>query len=451
MRSLFLWTALLAALLWCGCSTVREARAVQRNEPKRRHAGEFTMPAVQAGVKAGSTLTLAELEQIALKCNPAVRQADLAAARAMLALSDARSGYWPTSSLSAGHQRSTHNTNPHRETTRNTGNYNGSLSFNILIYDFGETAAAVRSAQEALSATEEQCRAARLDAVYNVRRYFFALKRAFDLHQVAVEAVQQYKEHLDQVKAKFEVGTGLSYDVTKAEVDYNQALLTEITAANTVQVGWANLNQALGLAENPEYKLGDWKLKEYGEDTDALMKTARAQSPRLKAIEFQIAGASADLDKAIAALYPTFSLSFSGSVSGHDPGLPWLWNLALGLTGTANLFNGGRDMRAIEARAIALRVARSQYAEREQAIFRNLREAVLTMQRARRQFEVAKIAEKSAKENLDIVNEKFNYGKASSIERTDAQVAHSKSKAEVVTARFDLEEAQAALANILGE
>ena len=451
MRSLVLWTAALAAAFLCGCSTVREARAIQRNEPKLRHAGEYTMEAVQAGVKTGSTLTLAELEQIALKCNPAVRQADLAAARAMLALSDARSGYWPTSSLSAGHQRSTHNTSPHRETTHNTGNYNGSLGFNILIYDFGETAAAVRSAQEALSAAEEQCRAARCDAVYNVRRYFFALKRAFDLHQVALESVTQYKEHLDQVKAKFEVGTGLSYDVTKAEVDYNQALLTEITAANAVQIGWANLNQALGLAENPEYNLGDWKLKQYGDNTDKLMETARAQSPRLKAIEFQIASASADLDKAIAALYPTFSLSFSASVSGHDPGLAWLWNLALGLTGTANLFNGGRDMRAIKARAIALRTARSQYAEREQAIYRNLREAVLTMQRAKRQFEVAKIAEKSAKENLDIVNEKFNYGKASSIERTDAQVAHSRAKAEVVTARFDLEEAQAALANILGE
>ena len=64
MRSLFLWMAALASAFLCGCSTVREARAVQRNEPKLRHAGEYTMPAVQAGVKEGSTLTLAELKEV---------------------------------------------------------------------------------------------------------------------------------------------------------------------------------------------------------------------------------------------------------------------------------------------------------------------------------------------------------------------------------------------------
>ncbi len=441
---------LILSFLVTSCSTVKEARRVQR-EPSAQLPGEYTVKVVDSGLVPGSTVALAELEAIALRCNPSVLQADLNVESAVLSLANAKAGYMPTLNLSAGHNRSTANTNTHRQTTRNSGNYSGGLNFSLLLYDFGKTSAAVAQAQQELLAAEEERRGTRNLVVYNTRKAFFQLRRAMGLHQVAVDAVAQYQEHLEQVKVKLEVGSSLRYDVTKAEVDYNNALLNEITTSNNIAVGWAQLNYCLGLAEDPKYSVQDSPIKEYAGDVDTLMALARKQDPDLLALELQVAAASAALDGAIAELYPTFAIGFSGNVGGRDPGLPWLWNLALSLTGTQNLFNAGRTMNAIKAATLNLRRARSQYAAKEQTVYRNLREAVLVSNKARRSYQVAQLAEKSARENLEIVNEKYKHGKASSVDRTDAQVSHSSAKAAVVTAHFDYAEAQAALAYMIGE
>jgi outer membrane protein TolC len=108
-------------------------------------------------------------------------------------------------------------------------------------------------------------------------------------------------------------------------------------------------------------------------------------------------------------------------------------------------------MDAITGAAINLRLARSRLAAKSQSVYKNIRTGVLTARRAQRQLEVARLAENSARQNLEIVNEKFKLGKASSVDRTDAQVSYSTAKANVVKATFDYAEAQAALAFLIGE
>lgn len=439
------------ALLCASCATVREARKIQ-NDESARLPGEYTVPAAESGLVFDAPATLEQLEAVALRCNPSVLQARLQVEQAEIAVKNARAGYLPTLSASASHSRQTHNYDRHGpNTTRHTGSYSGGLNLGITIYDFGRTSAAVRQAQESLAAAQKDYEAARITVAYNVRCAYFDLKRSLGLHQVAQESVAQYKEHLDQVQLKRDVGTGLEYDVIKAEVDYNNALLNEITAANNVAIGWADLNLALGLAESPTYTLGEGHVHEYSQTAEELMEIAREREPELASLRHAINRASAALDAAIAELYPNLTLSLGASVSGHTPSLPWLWNLSGSLGLSQNLFNGGRTINAIRTNAIALQLARSRYAAREQSIYRNIRVAVLHAARAQRSYQVALLTEKSAKQNLDIVNEKFKYGKASSVDRTDAQVSHSSARANAVTAHFDYQEAQAAIAKLLGE
>lgn len=442
---------LLIAAVASGCRTVETARQVQQDRPEARRNGEHTATAQQAAITAGAVYSLAELEQIALRYNPAVLQAAIAVDQAQLSLEDARAGYLPTLTASAGHSRHTSNTDRHRQGTSNTGSYSGSLNFSLTLYDFGRTAAAVESAQAALAAAQADYEEARNKVVHDLRSAFFAVLRARDLHAVAQESVQQYREHLEQVRAKFEVGMGMRYDVTKAEVDYHNAQLEEITTANDMQTGQARLGQCLGLAESADCLPGDFKLKEYQADAQALMEIARSHSPALSALRYRIDAASAKIDAAIAQLYPDLSLSLSGSASGRNPAFPWLWNLSGAISVAQNLFNAGYDVRTVENAALSLQLARSSYATREQSLYYTVRTTALTLRRAQQQMAVAALSERSAKENLDIVNEKFNLGKASSVERTDAQVAYSSAKASAVSAYYDYQDAQASAAYCLGE
>ena len=62
---------ILPIVVLTGCATVREARKVQRGEDSP--FGERTPTAVELGLTSDKAADLAELEQIALQANPAIR------------------------------------------------------------------------------------------------------------------------------------------------------------------------------------------------------------------------------------------------------------------------------------------------------------------------------------------------------------------------------------------
>ena len=66
-------------------------------------------------------------------------------------------------------------------------------------------------------------------------------------------------------------------------------------------------------------------------------------------------------------------------------------------------------------------------------------------------MQVAQLTESQAQEYFDIVSEQYNVGKASSLERTDAQVSLSDAKAKTVSAIYDYQDALALIANLIGD
>ena len=59
------------------------------------------------------------------------------------------------------------------------------------------------------------------------------------------------------------------------------------------------------------------------------------------------------------------------------------------------------------------------------------------------------LSERAARENFDIVTAQFNVGKASSLDRTDAQVSLTEARAASVSAEYDYREAVAAIAYLI--
>lgn len=129
---------------------------------------------------------------------------------------------------------------------------------------------------------------------------------------------------------------------------------------------------------------------------------------------------------------------------------PAIWNIAGGAEMVQNIFNGNRNMNAIEQAVSELRSARSQISEYEQKAYAELTTAHLNLEKSKKQYEVALAAEKVAKENLDLVTERFNVGKVSALERTDAQVSYASAQADAVSAKYDWQDALATIAYLTG-
>ena len=432
-----------------GCTTVREARKVQRGEDSP--IGERMPTAAELGLTADKAATLADLEEVALKANPAVRKAVNGVNMAFLAIKIKKADFLPMITASAGHSRTTRNTNKHNYDYDTVGTYNAGINLDLMIFDFGKTNAAVKQSLEEYKEAVQNLRSVENGVIFAVRTAYFALLRAVELDKVAKETVAQYKGHLDHVQIKNDVGSGTPFDLTKAKVDYNNAVLKANSTANNVSIGWTNLVSAIGLAESTSFSISTAKLREYELNLEKLMETARLSEPGLAALLTTENAAVLNVEKAIKDLYPSLNLNLGAVLSGHDPTLPMLWNAtgAASLSGT--LFTGGKKENAIKLAVLQLKNARASTVAYQQELYKKLSTATLNAELAQKQLQVAQLTESQAQEYFDIVNEQYNVGKASSLERTDAQVALSDAKAKTVSAIYDYQDAMALIANLIGD
>ena len=432
----------------CGCKSVKQARQAQSEND--RIPGETTVTAAEAGLTDSHPYALTDFEQISLQYHPSLLQARQAVESARLQCRMTHSGRLPQVSASASYNRSTQNKEGYSSSTEMRGSRSGSLGLDLLLYDFGKLDAQEHQALESLIAAEKQLLTAELEVAYSVRTAFFELHRSVELYRVACESERQYAEHLNEARVMVQVGTRRQYDATKAEVDWGNAALEVITASNTLVTARAQLTRTLGLAENPAYSISNDAMPPRPEpDVQALMALARGGDPSLAVLHARARAASSYVDQTIAELYPDFSLSSNFGLSGRD--FPAIWNFSWALNAAQNLFDGHRKTDKINEAVTQLRTARSRVADAEQTLYLDLVTAVANYQSAKKRLEIAKMVERQATENRDIVNEQYRVGISSAIERTDAQVTVTKAQADVVRARYDEQTTQAHIARLIGE
>ena len=448
MKNIVLFIFLVSAGLLASCSTVDEARKAQKGDSLLE--GERTVTPAEMGIEAGKTYNLGELERVALRSSPSVFQAGQNLISAQLQLKIVKADYLPTFDLVAGYEAGTSNEFKRPQSSHFDGNGYGGVDFKLLIYDFGKTDAKVAQEIQNVVAAEKELILARVNSVYSVRKAFFELKRRIELNIVAEQAVAQYKEHLDHMLAKYEHGKGTKYDCSKARVDYDSSVLDQITSANNVRTAQAELVKTLGFDSAFDFLTGEGQMPDVEIGVDALMEIVRKTDPSLGILRANAEAAKLYIDEQIAELYPTISLSAEALAAGLSQGWPAIWNLTGGAEIAQNIFNGNRNINAIKQAVSQLRTARSQIAEYEQSVYAELTTARLNLNKAKKQYEVALASEKVAKENLELVTERFNVGKASSLERTDAQVSYTSAQADAVSAKYDCQDALAEIFRIIG-
>ncbi|MBI4835183.1 MAG: TolC family protein [Planctomycetes bacterium] len=448
LRQLLIFV-LAAAWLVTGCSSVREARKAQDTD--NIPAGERTVTASEIGLTKDSVLTLDKSLEIALQYHPSMVQSRQSLISSEKQYGDAIAGYLPTVSANASVSKSTSNTSTKTaDNTLGDSSYSTGVSLSQLIYDFGETPANIRQAYENKLTAESSLKAAENSLAYNVKQAYYDLSKQQALLKVAEETVKQYEIHLEQTKIQVEVGGKIKYDITKAEVDLSNARISLVNSRNDLRTARAVLNNTLGLAEDPEYTIEESKpaeMKDYS--FESLLKTAKEQQPEFLAQQSRERAASASVDKAIANLFPSLSLSGSYRWSGSEFPLVWNWSLSssLGL----NLFNGFQNTSQIDQAVANLRSTRAAKASLEQKIYLDLTRAVAQLESAQERLTLADLTVKQAAETLNLITERYKIGKASAVEVTDAQVSLTKAQVDKIQAQFDYQTAIALIKSTIGE
>jgi outer membrane protein len=410
-------------------------------------------------VFAGTTLTLRNCIDNALANHPSIRAAREALIAGQGRVMQVRSPYLPQVTASTGYSESHALGGAFGDTI--TKSYTTTLSVNQVLYDFGKTGNALDAARFGTQSAEMDVDRVVQEVVLNVKKAYFALLQAKKMVSVAQRTLGQTESHLKQAEAFFRAGSKPRFDVTRAEVDVNNARLGLINAENSVRLNTITLYNAMGLDPAPDVEIEDVLSQPVTVlSLDQAQKEALQSRPEMLKTDSDIDAARSQVKTAQANYLPTLSAngaynwthgntqmgSFNGiSLEGN---LQDSWNAGVMLS--LPLFEGGLTRgRVSEARANEHSLEAQRDALR-QSILLEVNQAYADLESGKARIAVMESSLKSAQESLDLAEGRYRAGVGPYIEVTDAQVAAAKAETDYVQALYDYQLAAARLAKAIG-
>jgi outer membrane protein len=401
----------------------------------------------ESPITQGEKLDMNRCIAVALARHPSIQAAAGTIKAGDSRVGQARSGYYPQISGSAGYSR----TDPKGSVGAAAyDSYSSSISLNQNLFDFGKTTTQVKVQEFNRDASQSDLENIRTQVSFGVKQAYYGLLQAGRNRAVSREVVDQFRQHLDQSKAFFEVGVKPKFDVTKAEVDLSTAQLNLLKTANAYRLAVVALNDAMGLPEAPEYEVVDeFSFEREEVDLDATLRKAYERRPDLAAIAVKKRALESTIELARKEYYPSVTGSAGYGWGGSDFPLDRGWNIGAQLN--VPIFSGFSTKHQVAEAQANLEVLTANEASLRQGIYQNVKQAWINMQEAADRVTAAEISIRQAQENLDLANGRYASGVGSPIEVTDALVAQSNAKTAQISALYDYKLAKASLEKAMGE
>jgi outer membrane protein TolC len=415
----------------------------------------LTMP-LKAGaeeiIKKGESLNLERCVEIALKIQPAIMAAMSTADASQSRIGQAQANYYPQIDWTSSASRTS--TGPRSSfgfETRSVifNSYLTGVNLNQNIFDFGKTAAQVKVQRLTYGSSLSDLETASEQIIFNVKQTYYGVLQAKRNRDVSEETVKQFEQHLEQAKGFYEVGTHPKFDVTKAEVDMSNSKLNLITAKNAVRVAVANLNNAIGVPDAPEYGIEDnLSSKKYEITFEDGISKAYQNRPDLKSIVAKRQAAESSVELAKKGYFPVLTGTAGYDYAGNAFPLARGWNI--GATFSFPIFNGFLTKYQVEESKANLNVLRANEESLKQTIFLDVQQAYLNLKDAEEKIPTAELTVKQAQENLEIANGRYAAGVGNPIEVTDAEVSMANAKLSYIQALYNSKVSQASLEKAMG-
>jgi len=407
-------------------------------------------------IKKGESLNLNRCVEIALKMHPNIIAATNTVNANESRVGQSKSTYYPQINWSSSYSK----TKPASPSSGSSGGSLGrtnesfdqySTGFNLsqTIYDFGKTPTQVKIQNLNLDSSRSDLRNTTDQIIFTVKQAYYGVIQAKYNMIVAEDTVKQTKQHLEQAKGFYEVGTKPKFDVTKAEVDLSNAKLNLIRNENAFRISIVTLNNAMGIPDAPEYTLDEkMSFGKYEITLEDALTKAYQNRPDLKSIVSKRQAAERSIELAKTGYYPVLSGNAGYNWSGEQFPLEDGWNI--GATLSFPIFSGFLTKYQVEEAKANLNVLKANEESLKQIIFLELQEAFLTLRAAEDAIPTAKLGVEQAQENLDIANGRYAAGVGNPIEVTDAEVGLANARTYYIQALYADKVAQASLEKAMG-
>lgn len=411
--------------------------------------------AFPAAPPANTTLSLADVVNVALANNPATREAWLNARTAEANLGSRRSAYYPEVDLNATAGRTVigASANPAASSTTVAP----SLSLSYLLFDFGGRAATVEEARQTLIAADFEHNQVLQDVVLTAEQSYFQLLGAKALLDAQAATVKERQAELNTAEGRHSGGLATIADVLQARTALSQAQLTYETIEGNLRTIEGTLATAMGLPATTRFDLGTLPANVATEETthavDTLIAQATTDRPALAAARADAERARAHVEEVRSAYLPSVTVNSSAGRTFYlAPSYVGGTNaVSAGLGLRFPLFTGWRNVFDVRAARLQAELAQEDVRDLTQQIGLQVWSSYYALQTARQRIATSRDLLNSAQESVNVASARYREGVGTILDVLTAESSLETARAQEVQARADYLLALAELAHATGK
>ncbi|MYA98214.1 TolC family protein [Candidatus Poribacteria bacterium] len=294
--------------------------------------------------------------------------------------------------------------------------------------------------------------------------YYDVLKRQ-ELIKVSEQILARSQENTQRIRDFVEAGTLIPADVATAELREANDELSLLNNSNSLQIAQATLPRLLGLdpgvllavSVDESYQLYQERgtIERVEIPIEEAIQIALSTRPEFQERQAQIKSQEWSLTLAKLQRWPRLNADVDYNVNLDDylrerenfsDFRSWSAGVSLNFT----LFDGGILGNRVKEIGMQLEQTRENASDLERSVALAVRQAYLTLQRSEIAVDISKKQVTNAQLSLDVIQGRFDVGKAILLELLDAQTSYAQALTNEVNAFYDYKIAQTRLQDAMG-
>ena len=332
----------------------------------------------------------------------------------------------------------------------NSGSSSFSLGTNIPLFTGLELPNQYELTKLNLKAAIEDLNKAKEDLAINVTSAYLQVLFNLELSKVAQSQVGLSKEQLNRITRLHEVGKASPAEVAEAKARVAQDEMSAVQADNNYRLALLDLSQLLELPTPENFALAapDTEL-EFSPLTspDDIYNQAMLYKPGIKAAQYRLEGSEKNIRIAKSSYYPQLSFSAglgtnfytvngsAGSSFGNQ--MKNNLNKYAGFSLNIPIFNRLATRTRVRTARLQQTNLALQLDNSKKALYKEIQQAWYNAVAAESKFKSSESAVEANRESFRLMSEKFDNGKATSVEYNESKLNLTKALSDQIQAKYD--------------
>ena len=397
-------------------------------------------PVNSAAYAEENILTLDRIVETAIRKNPGITFSQQEVAASQARVTQTTSAYLPQVTATTGYTRLNQwNTDVFtgKDFRGQYNDYQGGVSVSQYLYDFGQTSGRVEQSRFSLSASQKGVTKTIADTVRDIKKSYYEVLKRQNLVKVNLESIRIQEEHLNQAKAFYQAGIRPKIDVTKSETEYANSKLNLIRADYAYQSSRLDMETLLGGPPvEGKYTLADVPTSLSAEplSVESLVQEAGNHRPEIDQIKDRIKAAQALLKSSQAGNWPSITANAAGGWENKEYPLEDYWQMGVNISWP--LFTGFRTQGKIAESRAEIDKLEASRRQLELQVLNEVSVSYLGLNASIEAIVTSEFAVKQAQENMELADGRYRNGVGNAIEYSDAELALTQAKSNLVQAAY---------------